>query len=292
MTAVQPTGHDDRVKKELTDAGMNKYGFLKGETRHLPSIIQDDEHIGGVVYGRGQGASGMLVATNKRILFLDHKLFFKKTEEISYDAVSGISYNKQGEYSTVILHTKFGDFTLRFVNVKIGTHFVNFIENIRVTKDKNKMDQSPIKQEDIIMPITELSGEAKIFLNAHDVGVISTIDKHGNVHGAAVYYTVGTDDEIFFVAKSKTEKAQDLLTYHQIALTIYDAQSMETLQITGTASIEQDKKLAESISHRVLRPRLAGNRATVPPILHISAGEYVVICIKPTQFKYRNYKSW
>ena len=69
-----------RIRKELTAAGMNAYGLLKAEARHLPSIIHDDETIGAAIYGRAEaGGSGMLVATSTRLLYLDHKLFFRKT---------------------------------------------------------------------------------------------------------------------------------------------------------------------------------------------------------------------
>ncbi len=294
MTNVKPEGsHNDRVKQELEAVGMTKYGFIKAESRHLPGVIQDDEHIGGVIYGRDEHTSAMLVATNKRLLFLDHKLFFKKTEEISYDAVSGISYNKQGEYAAVTVHSKFGDFTLRFVNTRLANHFVHFVENIRVTKDKNaKPEASPIKQEDFTTPVTTFSQEVRIFLNSHEIGVLSTIDQRGNMHGATIYYTLGADDTIFFVTKNQTEKAKDILVYGQVALTIYDNNTMQTAQISGHAEIEQDKKLAEEVSKRILRPRLAGDHATVPPILHISAGEFIVVAIKPTSIKYHDYKSW
>ena len=82
------------------------------------------------------------------------------------------------------------------------------------------------------------------------------------------------------------------MSYHQVAFTIFDSQNMRTLQISGQAEIERDKKLSEEISKRILRPRLAGTHATVPPVLHMSAGDYVVICIKPRSYKYHDYKTW
>lgn len=286
--------HSARIRKELEAVGMNKYGLLKTETRHLPSIIHEDEHIGAAIYGRAEGTGAMLVATDMRLLYLDHKLFFKKTEEISYFVLSGVSYNKQGDYAAVTVHTKLGDFTLRYVSVRTANHFVHFVENIQLERNhENKVDKLPIKKEqDLTIPVTNLNQEAKIFLTSHDIGVVSTVDGKGNVHGAVVYYVLGSDDEIFFVTKSETHKAQDILSYHQIALTIFDTQTMQTLQISGTAEIERDPKLSEEIYNRILRPRIAGKHAVVPPILHISAGDFVAVCIKPQSYKYRNFKSW
>jgi general stress protein 26 len=285
--------HEERIKQELVAAGMSKYGMLKGETRHLPAIIHEDEHIGAFVYGRAENAGGMLVATNLRLLYLDHKLFFKKTDEISYDVVSGVSFNKQGDFASITVHTRLGDFTLRYVNVANANHFVHYIENIQIEHERQeKVDKPPVKEENSTTPDASFSQDAKIFLASHDIGVVSTIDQQGNVHGAAVYYAVGTDNEIFFVTKSQTHKARDILQYHQVALTIFDQQTMRTLQISGNASVEHDKKLSEEITHRILRPHLAGEHVTVPPILHMSAGDYEVVCIKPVDYKYHDYKSW
>lgn len=81
--------HAKRVKAELIKAGVTTYGLMKAESRHLPEHVHEDEHIGGVVYGRYEGGSGMIVATDKRVLFLDYKPFYKSTDEIHYDVVSG-----------------------------------------------------------------------------------------------------------------------------------------------------------------------------------------------------------
>lgn len=285
--------HVARVKQELIAAGINNYGLLKAETRHLPSVIHEDEHIGAVIYGRAENAGGMIVATERRLLYLDHKLFFKKTEEISYDVVSGVSYNKQGAYAAVTVHTRLGDFTLRFVTNKTATRFVHYIENIQIEREKQDNNLKPAPEhEKLSSPDVELSQDAKLFLAAHDLGVISTIDGHGNIHGAAVYYAVGDNDQIYFATKSGTHKAQDILSYHQVAITIFDATTMCELQISGSASVEPNAKLSEEMYHRILHPHLAGEHMSVPPILHIESGEYELIGIKPSWFEYHDYKSW
>lgn len=286
--------HENRIKQELVGVGMSNYGLMKGETRHLPAIIHEDEHIGGVVYGRYENGGGMLVATDKRVLFLDHKIFFKKTDEISYDVISGVSYNKQGDFASVTLHTKLGDFTLRYASNKNANHFVHFIENVQIEHERHEKSTTPTPpfEQQSGAPRAELSQDAKIFLETHDLGVLSTIDRQGNVHGAAVYYVLGDDHQIFIATKSETHKAQDILIYHQVAFTIFDVATMRELQISGTARREVDQKLAEAAFHKILRPRIAGNHATVPPILHISAGEYVLIAVTPNSYKYHDYKSW
>ncbi len=65
--------HTNRIKQELKDAGLTSYGLLNSESRYLPQLIHEDEHIGGVVYGKHKNGLAMLVATDRRVIFLDKK---------------------------------------------------------------------------------------------------------------------------------------------------------------------------------------------------------------------------
>ncbi|MEI6481350.1 MAG: pyridoxamine 5'-phosphate oxidase family protein [Candidatus Saccharibacteria bacterium] len=288
-----------RIRKELTAAGMNAYGLLKAEARHLPGIIHDDETIGAAIYGRAEaGGSGMLVATSTRLLYLDHKLFFRKTDEISYDVISGVSTNRQGRYNSVTVHTKLGDFSLRFVNEKSTKHFVHFIEKMQIERtqpDVLQKNSTKNRQATVVQSLensVNYTQAAKLFLSSHNAGVISTVGSDGEVHGSVVYYTLGVDSTLFFATKDHTTKSMDITTNPNVAFTIFDANEMQTLQISGTAHIEQDPTLASEIKEQILRPHFAGTHVTVPPILHISAGTFTVICIKPTTYSFHDYKTW
>ena len=126
--------HEKRINSELASAGVTSYGFRKFAVHYLPKLIHKDEHIGGIVYGRytdKRGSTkwneGMLVATNLRIIFLNHKPGFTETDEISYKAVSGINVTT-AIFSAVTLHTRLGDYQMRFVNAKCGGIFVRYVE--------------------------------------------------------------------------------------------------------------------------------------------------------------------
>jgi hypothetical protein len=84
----KPSEHEERIKQELTVAGVTNYGFRKFAVHYLPKIIHNNEHVGGIVYGRytpkkggNKWNEGMLIATNLRIIFLDHKPGFTDTDE-------------------------------------------------------------------------------------------------------------------------------------------------------------------------------------------------------------------
>ena len=130
--------HEERIKKELQSVGVTPYGMKKFVIKYLPKVIHKDEHIFGVVYGRykdKQGTitlnEGMLVATDKRIIFIDHKPGFTDMDEVTYDAVSGIKLT-QAVFTAVILHTKIDNYEIRFANPKCANVFVRYVEQRRL----------------------------------------------------------------------------------------------------------------------------------------------------------------
>lgn len=132
--SVEP-GHYQRVRRDLKNAGVTWYGMLKNESQYLPRLIHADEQIKGVVYGRYQNGSAMLVATNKRVIFLDKKALFTTFDEVSYDIVSGVSLSSQNGHGTLTLYTRVANYCLRFVNTKAAQRFVTFLESNRLEQD-------------------------------------------------------------------------------------------------------------------------------------------------------------
>jgi hypothetical protein len=138
-TTVRRT-HKQRVFKELKNVGVTWYGMLKFAPHYLPKIIHNDEHIMGAVYGRytdKAGANnwneGMLVATDLRVIFLNHKPGYTKIDEMTYDVVSGVSMTTAG-FSAVSLRTRLGDYKFRFANKRCSEIFVEYVERRRIEK--------------------------------------------------------------------------------------------------------------------------------------------------------------
>src|SRR3990167_8935521 len=93
--------HEQRVKQELKAVGVTRFGFMKFAIKYLPKIIHKKEHIKGVVYGRyGEKTGsltlveGMLIATDHRIIFLDHKPGYTSEDELTYEMIAGIQTSR------------------------------------------------------------------------------------------------------------------------------------------------------------------------------------------------------
>lgn len=128
-----------RIKFELKLAGVTPYGMIKGNTRYLPKLLHDNEHIMAIIYGRYGEASGllnyvdrMIVATDKRLLSLNHKPGYTDTDEFTYDIIDGIEMTQAGPFVGVRLNTKVDHFTLKFVNAGCAKLFVNYVEQRRL----------------------------------------------------------------------------------------------------------------------------------------------------------------
>ncbi|MCW1908471.1 MAG: pyridoxamine 5'-phosphate oxidase family protein [Candidatus Saccharibacteria bacterium] len=279
-----------RIRDELKAAGTTWYGLKKTESRYLPKLLHETEHIAGVVYGQYPGGSGMLVATDLRIIFIDRKPGYTHVDEITYDMVSGIGKIMSGPFTSVALHTRLGDYRFKYVNAKAAAIFVSYIERRRLEKFKVITDVQPIVASgQSFADSGSFTAEALHFLQEHDLAVFSTVDKSGDVHGAVVYYIVDESGIVYLVTKSQTRKALDILSHSQVALTVYDAGKMQTLQLQGRAKIETDQAKKDKAFNDIIRTRLSTPGGKQPAVMKIQEGSFIIISITPTVVYYRDF---
>lgn len=273
----------DRIGRELEAAGVGKLSILGPESKSLARMLHDNEHIGGVAYGTYSGGFGWLIATDVRVLFIDKKPLFSSMDELSYDVVSGVRSIRAAMSSSVTLHTRVGDYTVRYVNDKCAKTFVKFIES------KIEASTGPAQDTKQTTIIGDADKEAFDFLKANDLGVLSTIDRTGNVHGAVVYYAVDQYNSIYILTKSGTGKGRNVYTHGQVALTVHEVGTMKTVQLHGIASIETDQKIKDTVFTRLTKPRLYQDKMELPPVTKLQEGEFMVIKISPSFASYHNY---
>lgn len=286
--------HKKRIRQELISAGVTPYGLTKYEARHLHNIIESDETIGGVVYGQVEGMeSAFLVATSKRVIFLDRKPLYSNMDELTYDVVSGVNISIAANRASVILHTRVRDYSMRFVRVNCARKFARFIDRKKqeilskpeqLTKQNLKTVNSlSINQEKIIDP------EAYNFLKNNEIAVLSTISRGGSVHGSVVYYLINNQDKIFILTQSESHKAQNLLANPHISLTVYEHNTLKSAQIQGTAQIINDQKLINDLFANAVKVRNFRQSKYISPVTKLNMGKFVAIMITPTKCSYHNY---
>ncbi|MFZ1323641.1 MAG: pyridoxamine 5'-phosphate oxidase family protein [Candidatus Saccharimonadales bacterium] len=280
-----------RIHDELLAAGMTRYGLTKMATKELPRILHEDEHIRGVIYGKiGSGVSAMLVATDRRVVFVDRRALFMTTDELTYDVISGIKMTSTGPFTSVILHTRINDYAIRYVNSKCARLFTTYIERKRLEKgtyDQKTGTYTPeISEPYFDEPFDETAIQ---FLRSQDLGVISTVDRTGNVHGAFVHYIVDRSEQVYILTKSDTSKGRNIYAHSQVALTVHQTDTLKTLQLSGLAEVETDLGIRDMVFGHIVRPRSYLFKKLMPPVTKLDAGTYVVIRIRPMTVSYHDY---
>lgn len=291
MGTQKTSDHKLRVQSEMAGAGMTRLALLKSSSRYLHHVIHADEHVQAIASGHYEGGSAVLVATDRRIIFLDHKPLFTSTDELTYGVVSGIKSFYSGPFASLTLHTAAGDYQLRRVNKICAQNFVLFIE-------QKKIEKTDLAKKDALNPNTTIHNlgasmppDAQAFMQAHDVAVLSTVNQTGNVYGAAVYYTTSEKgDKLYVLARSETAKVRNILENQQVALTVFEENPARTLQLRGTAELETDEMMKNYISTQMINPRQYSGSTQLPPVASLTDGDYVVIRITITFAKYKAFQ--
>lgn len=278
-----------RIKSELKAAGVTSYGMSKLSIKEIPNILHDNETIGGVVYGQvGGGNTAVLLATNKRVLYIDRRMMFMTTDELTYDVVSGIKVTSAAPFTSVSLHTRIRDYTIRFANAKCARIFTEYIEKRRI--EAQSPDDAPHRTSAVPQPaFKEQGNEAVQFLRNNEIAVLSTVDQTGNVHGSVVYYFPDAKNDIYFMTKTGTNKSTDVIVHGQTALTIHEPGTLKTLQIQGIAEMETDPQIKSWVFDQAVKPRSYKEGTHLPPVTKLKKGSFVIIRIHPTHIKYSDY---
>lgn len=289
IMVVSTTAHSDRIKSELREVGISTLALLRFTARYLPKVIHENEHIEAAVFGRHKESEGVfgyiegiLVATDQRIIYVDHKPGFTTMDEIAYDIVSGVRESSSGIHSSLTLFTKMGNYTVSFAKKANAKKFVDYIEMRRIDELHPQSHISP-------SPPVLLSGHETLrFLQTHEIAVLSTIDRAGNLSGAAVYYFL-EGSYIYIITKEGTKKSRNILANPQIALTIYDSDNLQTVQMQGHAEAETDPAIKEFVYQQLIKPRHYNRGDNLPPVTTIQNGGFIVFRIAPMEFSFSDF---
>jgi len=278
------------LRDKLKAVGVGAVGLHTGEVRELAKVLHADESIGGVVYGKYTGGIAWLIATDKRVIFLDKKVFFTTMDELTYDVVSGVKSSHAGVFASIILHTRVHDYAMNYVVPKCAQIFVKFIEGRRLESGSYNVATSRHAPAEAAPPsFQNTSDEGLTFLKEHDLAVLSTVDRTGSVHGAVIYYLVDQSNLVYLLTKSETGKGRNVYAHSQVALTVHEPGTMQTLQLQGIAEVETDQTIKDKVFTAIVKPRPYRSKMELPPVAKLHEGAFMVIRISPTFMSYHDY---
>lgn len=281
--------NEERVANELIAAGISKLGTKRFTSRYLAQLLHNDEHVMAAVYGRQKGmeglfgfVEGMLVATDRRVLYIDKRPGYATMDEVSYANVSGIHVSKTTRHANIILYTKIANYKLSYADSVNAQRFADYIESRTIDTVPAPATRTGVS--------SGISMEALDFMKGHELGVLSSIGRTGTVTGAAVYYTVYNDTP-YFMTKVNSDKAANLLGDQHVALTVFDEATLQTIQIQGIVEAEPDGKTKKEVAALITRPRTYADGSHQPPILRMGNDDFIVFRIMTTKYSFIDFKN-
>ena len=115
----------------------------------LPKVLHDDETLEDAVGGRYMNRAGLLVATNKRLLFIDKGVVRLRVEDFPYHAISSIQYETAAIYGKIIIWATGNQAEIEHV---IGQRARQFAEGVRARITEI---HTPVAQRDQPVPQTQ-----------------------------------------------------------------------------------------------------------------------------------------
>lgn len=229
----------------------------------------------------------MLVATDKRILYIEADILFHSYDEIAYGIINGIAVRPTPVFTSLTLFSRVHEYTLSMVTEAAANKFRTVIEDITehvgdIAKDSASTVTSAPETVDNVptQPLVTPTATQQSFLETATTGVLTTASRTGEILATPVYIA-HKDDKLHILTREKTQKSTNMSAQKPIALTILDTTSYRFVSVQGYAQQKTDEQHIRDIYDNVAA-LVANNAPLQAPLRDSSRGSYVVFEIEPT----------
>lgn len=122
---------EEIISQIRNQSNMSKF-LAKREVKELPSILWEDEIVENIVQGMYANNFGLLVATNKRLLFIDKGLIRLVVEDFPYDKITSLQYETGLVQGRIIVFVSGNRAEIRNIEKAAVKNFTEFVR-ARVT---------------------------------------------------------------------------------------------------------------------------------------------------------------
>ena len=119
------------------------------------------------------------------------------------------------------------------------------------------------------------------FLQNTAVGVLSSVTRNNDPHGAVVYFGIDKKFIVSILTKSDTKKYDNLQHNSHVMLTVFETVTQTTVQLTGVAEEVSDPSKINEIAQMNMRATMKNSHGGIPPISKLEAGSFTAFEIKP-----------
>jgi hypothetical protein len=85
-----PVDHSAQAEEFKQKLPGNIRVMVRREFKKLPSLLEEEEMLHHVVQGRYQGKQGLVVATDRRVLFIEEGMMRSNLEDFPYERISSV----------------------------------------------------------------------------------------------------------------------------------------------------------------------------------------------------------
>ena len=121
----------EEIRSQLNSLDVGSELFARREIKDLPNILWDDERVRGALQGLYGDGRGLLLATDRRLIFVGRKLLGNrvKVEDFAYDKVSSIQYELKMLSAEVTIFSSGNKAVIERIIPK--NHACTFCESVR-----------------------------------------------------------------------------------------------------------------------------------------------------------------
>jgi hypothetical protein len=172
MMLSKAQANNDRIQLQLEAMGITKatspaiWGLK--ETAELRSIIADDEEMFALVRGIYNNGRGILVATNKRLIFVD-KGFISglKVEDFGLDKISSIQYETGIVFASIKIMASGNTAKIEYVDKGAARIFC---EKVRTKLSETKSNAAPVT---IVQSQLDVADQLSKLAKLKDQGILT-----------------------------------------------------------------------------------------------------------------------
>lgn len=128
----------EEIKDQISHLNDTSKLIGRKEIKELPNILWEDEIVENIVQGLYENKNGILVATNKRLVFVDKGLIYGlKVEDFPYDKITSIQYQTGMIFGELTIYASGNKADIKNVEKKRVRNFAEYVRS-RITEKKDR----------------------------------------------------------------------------------------------------------------------------------------------------------
>ena len=96
----------------MRELGANWFVLSRPELKELANVLESHEEIDAFVYGSCEGGMSFLVATDRRLLYVNRQFFKSRVDNIPFVNVTSVEHRPGLLMGQAVVHTTSNDYTM------------------------------------------------------------------------------------------------------------------------------------------------------------------------------------